>query len=63
VIRRDLLLHDRLIASAEKRRCPKCQRKAALLADGDGGLYCRWAVRTPPLCDYLGVAEPGRADG
>ena len=54
---RDPLFYDRLINSAEQRRCPKCRRKSALLGDGDGGAYCRWAVRTPPLCDYLGLAE------
>lgn len=37
--------------SAERRRCPKCQRKAALLRNTDvPGMtlyHCRW-----PDCDY-----------
>lgn len=52
--------------SAEKRRCPKCQRKSALVrVPGDefyrGVTYCRWED-----CDYVKHWEPlltGPPDG
>ena len=34
--------------SAERRQCPKCDRKAALIRE-DFGTYCRW-------CDYEKLA-------
>lgn len=41
--------------SAEKRRCPKCGRKSALISFSDEwqfGSYCRWDD-----CDYEAVTQ------
>jgi hypothetical protein len=46
--------------SAERRRCPSCGRRSAIVRDPTNRMtYCRWAGERPARCDYVRLWDEG----